>query len=252
MKDYLLKVTSSRKLTDTVFELTLKSDEKFEKIKSGQFLHLEVPSLLLRRPFCIYKFTDYTVTVVVAKVGKGTEILSRIKVGDKLKAILPIGNGFTLEEKHKNVVLIGGGVGNAPLLSVTAEYPNKNFTAFCGFSTKANVMFESDFSSVTDLTVCTDDGSYGYAGFCTSKLEEYLKTSTPDVILTCGPTAMMKKVAKISLSYGVKAYMSCENRMGCGVGACLVCTCAVKRGDAIKNVRACVDGPVFDLEEILL
>lgn len=252
MKDYQLTVKSNIMLCDDVFELTLESEEKLEKIRCGQFLHLEAPGYLLRRPFCVHKYDDNSVTVIIAAVGVGTKRLMQAKPGDKLRAILPIGNGFTLTDEHKTVVLIGGGVGGAPLLGVPADYPDKKYYTFLGFPSRDRVMFADDFAQVSELTLCTDDGSTGYHGYPTEALSKVICDIKPDVILTCGNTAFMKAVAKVALKHNVKAYMSCESRMGCGVGACLVCACAVKKEDGVHNMRACVDGPVFDLEEIQL
>ncbi len=255
MKDIIFEVEHIKFLTSTVFELKLKSDEKLPEMRPGQFLHLKVndSSVLLRRPFCLYKFDEKSVTLIIAIVGKGTTILSQMKKGEKVFAIVPVGNGFTLGAEHKKIALIGGGVGCAPLLAVPKFYKDKEFRAFLGFASKSSVMFEDDFKKACKTFVSTDDGSYGFKGYVTESFILELNNFKPDVILTCGSENMLKAVAKRSVEYKIPAYMSGETRMACGVGACLVCACAVKGEDGIyHNKRACVDGPVFKLEDVML
>lgn len=255
MKDIEFEVKSLKFLTKTVFELILISKEKLPAMRPGQFLNLKVndSSLVLRRPFCLYKFDDFSVTLIIAIVGKGTEKLSLMQKGEKVKAVIPLGNGFTLTNKHKKVALIGGGVGCAPLLAVPAFNQNIEFRSYLGFTNKDNVMFEDDFKSVCETVVSTDDGSYGYKGYVTQAFLNDLSNFQPDVILTCGSENMIKAVAKISIEKKIPAYMSGESKMACGVGACLVCACKVKDKDgAIHHMRACADGPVFALEDIIL
>lgn len=254
MRDIGFTLIDKKMLSDSVMEMRLASEEKLPPIKCGQFLHLKVGGeFLLRRPFCIYKFDDYSVTIIVAVVGGGTRQMSRMNVGDKVFAILPIGNGFTLQDKHRKILLLGGGVGCAPLVTVPVTYPDKEYVSYIGFATRSAVMFEKEFSSFGKTVLCTDDGSEGRKGYVTDVLGEDIDKLKPDVILTCGNTPMLKAAARLSVKTGIPAYMSGETRMGCGVGACLVCACAVKdkNGETV-NKRACVDGPVFRLEDVLL
>ncbi len=253
MKELIMTVEYNRELSQGVFEMKLHG-ANLPQIKCGQFVNIETGrhDLLLLRPFCIYKKGADFIVIVYAVVGKGTENLSKIKAGADLRAVLPLGNGFTLSEEHKTVVLLGGGIGCAPLLMVPECYPGKKYYSFLGFPDKADVKFSEDFGKVSDTTVCTDNGSLGYKGFPTAALIERLKEIRPDVILTCGPKPMVKAVAKLCYEHGLRGYMSGEDRMGCGVGACLVCACKVRDGEGYKNVRACVEGPVFDLSEVLL
>ncbi len=166
---------------------------------------------------------------------------------------MPIGNGFTLEEKHRKIVLLGGGIGCAPLATVPVTYPDREYISYLGFSTAENVLFEKEFSSFGKTVVATDDGTCGRSGFITDALRADMAKISPDVILTCGPTPMLKAAARLSLETKVPAYMSGETRMGCGVGACLVCACDIKeKNGEIVRKRACVDGPVFRLEDIVL
>lgn len=254
MKDYAVTLAEKKKLGGNVWEFKLVADEELEPIRCGQFLHLKVGGgFLLRRPFCIHKFDSRSVTLAVAVVGGGTEYMTTLSVGAKLCAVLPIGNGFTLGENHRRILLLGGGVGCAPLVTVPVTYPDREYYSYIGFANKSLVNFEKDFSAFGKTVVSTDDGSYGKSGYVTDVLRADIDKIKPDVILTCGPTPMMKAAARLSAEKKIPAYMSGETRMGCGVGACLVCACAIRgqNGEAVHK-RACVDGPVFSLEDILL
>ncbi|MDR2201176.1 MAG: dihydroorotate dehydrogenase electron transfer subunit [Clostridiales bacterium] len=254
MRDVRFKVENIRFLSGSVFELTLLSAQKLPPMRCGQFLHIETPdrSKPLRRPFCLYKFGDRTVTLAAAVVGGGTAALSRVKKGDVLNAVLPLGNGFTLGERHKKAALIGGGLGCAPLLSVPDCYPKTEYRAFLGFADKASVLFEREFAAKCKTVVSTDDGGYGVRGFVTDAFADSLNEFFPDVVLTCGPPAMLKAVAALCAKNKIPAFVSTEERMGCGVGACLVCACALKDGGGVKYARVCADGPVFALEDLAL
>ena len=254
MKDYELTLQSKRPVSPDVWEFVFRSAETLPPIRCGQFLHLKVGGeFLLRRPFCIYKFDAQSVSLIVAVVGGGTRRMVRMREGEKAKAVLPIGNGFTLSENHRKILLLGGGVGCAPLVTVPVTYPDREYVSYIGFSDKGAVAFENDFSAFGKTVICTDNGSAGRCGYVTDVLREDIEKIAPDVILVCGPTPMMKAAARLSYDTKIPAYMSGETRMGCGVGACLVCACAVKNPDgSVSNKRACVVGPVFNLADILL
>lgn len=255
MKDITLTIHTKRALSQNLWEFTLVADEPLPPIRCGQFLHLRLGgAFLLRRPFCIYKFTENSVTIVAAVVGKGTRYLAALDEGTRLSAVLPIGNGFTLEENHRKIVLLGGGVGCAPLVTVPVTYPDREYISYLGFADKSAVQFTDDFTAFGKTVVATDNGSYGRHGYVTDVLRADLPSlGGADVILTCGPTPMLKAAARLSLDTGIPAYMSGESHMGCGVGACLVCVCDIKeKNGEIVRKRACVDGPVFRLEDIIL
>lgn len=255
MKDVEFTLKNIKEIAPDIFELVLVSGEKLPPMRCGQFLHMEVKddSLPLRRPFCLYKFDDKSVTLIVAKVGKGTNRICSMKTGEKVRAIVPIGNGFTPKAEHKKIALIGGGVGCAPLYSVKSCYPEKEYMAFLGYANKQSIVMYDDFKKEYRTVLSTDDGSAGEKGYVTDAFLRHIDEFKPDIILTCGSENMLKAVARVSKQLSISAYMSGENRMACGVGACLVCACAVKQKDgSVKNMRACVDGPVFSLEDIEL
>ncbi len=255
MKDIEFTVKEIKEIASGIFSITLFSDEELPPMRCGQFLHMEVKddALPLRRPFCLYKFDEHSVTLIVAVVGKGTKKICAMKSGEKVRAIIPIGNGFMPAPEHKKIALIGGGVGCAPLFALKQCYPDKEYKAFLGFSSKDNIVLYEDFKKEYDVVLSTDDGSAGEKGYVTDAFKRHLSEFMPDIILTCGSENMLKAVAKVSKELSVPAYMSGENRMACGVGACLVCTCAVKQKDgSVRNMRACVDGPVFNIADLEL
>lgn len=255
MKDYLLKIIHNRKLYDGTYEMQLQVNEQLPEIKAGQFMQIETgrADTILRRPICICDINKDIITIIYSVIGKGTAFLALKAKNDTIKAILPLGNGFCLDDNISKVVLIGGGVGVAPLAMVPNKYPNKQYYNFLGFNSAEKVILQSRFQQAGKTVISTDDGSYGFKGYPTQALENEIEKISPDVILTCGSIPLLKQVAKISLKYGVKAYMSGETRMGCGVGACLVCACKITTKDGVStNQRACVEGPVFDLSEIQL
>lgn len=255
MKDIEFTVREIEEIAPSIFSLTLSSAEKLPPMRCGQFLHMEVKddALPLRRPFCLYKFDEYSVTLIIATVGKGTKKICAMQTGERVRAIIPIGNGFTPKAEHKKIALIGGGVGCAPLFAVKKCYPDKEYKAFLGYASKDRIILLDDFKKEYDVVLSTDDGSAGEKGYVTDAFKRHLSEFMPDVILTCGTENMIKAVAKVSKELSIPAYMSGENRMACGVGACLVCTCAVKQKDGgVRNMRACVDGPVFNLEDLEL
>lgn len=256
MKDLLFTIEENAHLNDNVYKLKLVSEKKIERCRCGQFINVEVKEngCLLRRPFCVYESGTNFVTIIVANVGKGSNWLVNAKIGEKIKGIVPIGRGFMLTKEHKKIALIGGGVGVAPLLSVTKDFADKEYYSFLGFANKDKVILENDFKNATKKTiVSTDDGSYGFKGYVTDAFLHYLDEFKPDVILTCGSNNMMKGVARVAKDKKIPAFMSSEARMACGVGACLVCACAIRQENGeILNKRGCVDGPVFALEDIIL
>ena len=278
MQDLLFTVDKIKTKNDSVFELKLKASEPLPSMHAGQFIHLKIPEngMYLRRPFCLYKWDKKSITLLIAKVGKGSQFLSTLKKKQQLLGILPIGNGFSLKPHQKRIALIGGGVGVAPLRSVPESLlgrkkdfvvivggliiPVKNTVkgtevrAYLGFASKDKILAEKEFKEVCErVTVSTDDGSKGFKGNAVQAFrEEYQKGFIPDVVLACGSHGLIKAVQAMCRELGLEGYMSGEERMGCGVGACLVCTCAVQEGGEVRHKRACVDGPVFNLEDLVL
>ncbi|MCL2675895.1 MAG: dihydroorotate dehydrogenase electron transfer subunit [Firmicutes bacterium] len=251
MKDILFTIADNCEIAEGIYRLELTCGESLPPIIAGQFLHLEVPDkrLLMRRPFCIYDYKADSVITYYVVVGKGTYSLSRAQAGDKLRAILPLGNGFDVSG-YKKIALLGGGMGCAELYSVT-KTEGKEFYAYLGFANKRKVAFLEDFErKVKRLNVFTDDGSYGEKGFALPALLKDIAQF--DAVLACGPTPMLKALQGAVKDIQLPVFASLEQRMGCGVGACLACTCKVKENGEVRHKRVCADGPVFDLRNVIL
>ena len=251
MKDYSLVIKNNIEIAQKVFRMKLQSQEKLPQFLGGQFLHLEVPNRILRRPLGILKIDNNIIDIVYAVVGEGTFELSQLKERTTLKAMLPLGNGFILPHNYKRVALLGGGLGTVPLLPVINTYNDIEFYSYMGFRSKDNVILYDEFYQHSKHTVyATEDGSFGGKGYALDYLKKDMSSIKFDAVLICGPIPMMKAVQKADLK--VPVFVSLEERMGCGVGACLVCTCKIKKGNELENLRVCADGPVFLLDEVVL
>lgn len=258
MDDYTFEIIENAKVSADAYRMTLETEIKLPKITAGQFLQFRIPErpdFSLRRPFCVCQYDERTVTLYYAVAGYGTAVMAGLKPGVSVQCALPLGNGFYLDGRHKSVALIGGGLGAAPLLPVPRSFPGKEYRAYLGFNSASHVILQREFeAAVKECKIATDDGSFGRRGYPTDILKEDIAGGyKPDVLLVCGPTPMLRAVRDIAESRGIDAYMTGENRMGCGVGACLVCTCKVMAGGgAYHNLRSCADGPVFDLKKVEL
>lgn len=253
-----LTVLENIMLCDSIYKLKLKADD-FEDINCGQFINIAIKDsndLLLRRPFAIMDFNKNkkTVTICYKVVGKGTNAMSKLNINDSFSGMFPLGNGFKISNNQKTVILIGGGVGIFPLLSVNKIYPDKKYHTMLGFCDKESVILKEKFEEFSKETlICTEDGSMGASGFVTDSLKRNIDRIKPDIILSCGPMPMFKSLKSVMKNYPeIPVYVSLEERMGCGIGACLVCTCGIKENGEIKNKRVCKDGPVFSLNEVVL
>ena len=256
-KDFTLKTLCNERVGDGVYKMVLKAGEDIGEIKGGQFIHIARPDKthILRRPFCIADFSkeDRTVTVYYAIIGDGTKVLSRVKEGESLKTLLPLGNGFTVKEEYRKVMLIGGGMGTAVLPAIPTAWADKEYYTFLGFAKKEKMIAINELTDRSkEIYVATDDGSYGRKGFVTEAIAENIERIDPDVIMVCGPEILYKVLKKTLEGYNDRTYISLEKRMGCGIGACLVCNCKIKSADGMKYLRACVDGPVFNMDEVML
>ncbi len=228
----------------------LKMQMKDSAFKPGQFINIkatEGTDPLLRRPFSIFDADGENVSIIVRVIGKGTELICGMKPGE-VNVIGPSGNGFTLET-NKNVLMVGGGVGNAPLYYLMKELKEKgNKITYIYCSRSKDFVFEkSKYHGLADeFILTTDDGSDGVKGFATEVMADKISMKGYDRIYTCGPDPMMEKVVKLA-DINTPVEVSVENYFGCGVGLCVGCTVDTTTGYR----RACVDGPVFDGRTIL-
>ena len=254
MKKYILdlKVVSVKQIHARYVLIRLTDDKPLPEMLPGQFVEVRVdgsPSTFLRRPISI-NFVDRThneLWLLVATVGEGTKVLARLQAGDLLNCVLPLGNGFTPARTDEKVLLIGGGVGVAPLLYMGAEMQQAGIepTFLLGARTAQDLLMTDIFNRYGRVYVTTEDGSEGEKGFVTN--HSILEQEQFDRISTCGPTPMMKAVARLAKAKGIACEVSLENLMACGLGACLCCVEKTTEG----NVCVCKDGPVFDVQRLL-
>lgn len=253
MKELVASVKEVKKIAENTFSLTVTLPESAGEIKGGQFLNISTgdSSRLLKRPFGIVECVGNDVTVCFQVKGEGTVALSNSKVGDKFSVLLPLGNGFDIPDSAKNVVVLGGGVGVFPLLPVVRGNADKKFYTYLGFRNKNCACLIDEFNCGEKLTVVTDDGSLGQKDNAVNAYFKEIDKVPADLIIACGPPVMLKALKQKLKESGVKTpcLVSLEERMGCGIGACLVCVC--KKSDG-SNARVCKDGPVFDINEVEL
>lgn len=242
MKQGIYKIISNIPLTDTVFKMVLEGDVSHIK-NSGEFINIKLEGKYLRRPISVCDVDATTVTIVYKVVGAGTEQMSKMTVGTGLDILTGLGNGYDLAPSGDKPLLLGGGVGVPPLYNLAKRLiaKGKKVTVVLGFNTKDEIFYENEFKALgADTYVTTADGSYGIKGFVTDAIKDMDYT----YFYTCGPEPMLKAVYKTSRTSG---QMSFEERMGCGFGACMGCSCKTLTG----YKRICKDGPVMKKEEIL-
>lgn len=214
--------------------------------RPGQIAHIYCGApTTLRRPISVCDCVAGALRFCYEVRGEGTRLMSEMKAGDYIDIMAPTGNGFTVPAENERIILAGGGIGIFPLLSL-ARYGNAS--ALLGFRSAPHVCLSGDFADYgADVRIISDDGSTGRRGFVTDLLIEALDTTGADRVYICGPRVMMRRCAEICTARGVACEVSMEERMACGVGACLGCVCDTTEG----RRRVCVDGPVFDGGKIL-
>ena len=245
----ICKLVYKKRLSDGIYDYTVLCPEMAEKAKAGQFLHILCGGdTYLRRPISICDVIDERCIRFIFEVkGEGTRALSKRTEGDMLVIIGPLGNGFEIHDEDKDaILLIGGGIGVFPLLNLAKQLQGKA-TVLLGFRNKEAMLLSDEFAAVSrNVFLATDDGSCGYHGLVTDILKNITESNKVSRIYTCGPLPMMKAVSLIAVENGIPVQVSLEERMGCGVGACVTCTCTV----AGSRKRVCKDGPVFDGTEV--
>ena len=251
MKDYLATIVQNEQIAENVYAVTFDLGEE-ASIRAGQFGNIEIGGThLLRRPIAICKAEGTKVTFCYQVKGEGTKKLKTMGAGTKLNVLMPLGNGFFVEENEQKVALVGGGVGVFPLISVLRQYgAEKDISAYIGYRNKGAVCGVEEFEKATKFVGVTDDGSYGEKMNAVQAFEADLKKGNrPDVVLACGPTPMLRALKALVERENLPCYVSLEERMGCGIGACLVCVCDMTNG---AKSRVCKDGPVFDAKNVVL
>ena len=242
MKQSIFEIRSNVALTDTAYKMVLAGDTS-AITASGQFVNIQLDGLFLRRPISICDYDDETFTIIYKVVGKGTEAMAAMAPGTKLDILTGLGNGYDISLVGERPVLMGGGIGVPPMYNLAKKLlaAGKEIQVILGFNTASEVFYEEEFKALgCSVTVTTVDGSYGVKGFITTPLENM----DYDYFCTCGPEPMLKAVYKATKTPG---QMSFEERMGCGFGACMGCSCKTLTG----YKRICKEGPVMKKEEIL-
>ncbi len=242
MKQGIFEIVENIALTESVYQMQLRGDTS-AITAAGQFVNIQLDGLYLRRPISVCDLEGDVLTIVYKAVGKGTEQMSRMQIGEKLDVLTGLGNGYDQTVSGDKPVLLGGGVGVPPMYLLAKQLiaEGKQVKVILGFNTKAEIFYEAEFKALgAEVAVTTVDGTYGTKGFVTDALKEMDYT----YFYTCGPEPMLKAVYKASVSSG---QMSFEKRMGCGFGACMGCSCKTLTG----YKRICKEGPVMRKEEIL-
>jgi dihydroorotate dehydrogenase electron transfer subunit len=252
-------VIENRPLCADHYLLVMREDELARLSQPGQFVNLKINNreeLLLRRPFSIARThpEGSLFEIVYRVVGKGTAAMKDLKPGDILDLMGPLGKGFHLPEGQKSCLLIGGGVGLAPLwgLADRLSQNGNRVVALLGFRS-SDVIFGIDVfrGYGAEILVTTDDGSYGLKGFVSDHVEKVLKDPI-DRVYVCGPPLMLKAVVSLLRVAGIEGEASVEEKMGCGYGVCLSCALDITKDGVVEKQRVCTEGPVFDLEELAL
>jgi dihydroorotate dehydrogenase electron transfer subunit len=241
MKQGIFEIKSNVALTATVYKMVLTGDTSAITCP-GQFVNILLDGLFLRRPISVNECVGDELTLIYKVVGKGTEQMAGMAAGQTLDVLTGLGNGYDLSKAGDKPLLIGGGVGVPPLYMLARQLreAGKDVSVILGFNTKDEVFCEADFKALgCDTTVTTVDGSYGVKGFVTNALPESYTH-----FYTCGPEPMLKAVYKATVTDG---QFSFEERMGCGFGACMGCSCKTVTG----NKRICKEGPVLTKEDII-
>lgn len=256
--NFNIPVQKTEKLAEDIYQIRLQSEKIATEAVPGQFVNVRCSTGLdayLRRPISICRVdrANQTFDIIYMNRGRGTKLLCSFCEGDMLDTMGPLGKGFTPAKRGEKIAVVGGGIGVFPLLFLLEESLASEKTAFLGFRTKETVVLEDAFRKASNqLVIATDDASYGTGGLITAPFMAWLDKEKPDRVYTCGPEPMMKAVARTCVEKGIFCEVSMEQRMGCGIGACLVCACKVNDGEDYQYAHVCKDGPVFPAQQLCL
>lgn len=237
--------------------LELEGSQIAPQVKPGQFVNLLIPELkdaVLRRPFSVYKASAQTLSIIYKVVGKGTRAMRALQPGTKIDLIGPLGNGFPYPESNATPVLVGGGYGMAALYLLAQRSPNPGVAFFGGGSAKDLICLDEFEKLGWNLVPATEDGSLGERGLVTKPLKKWIqkeKNHATAEIFACGPTPMLKAVGELVSETEIKAWLSMDRHMCCGVGVCHTCVIKVRDGNSWRWARCCKEGPVFERRELV-
>jgi len=241
-KQGIYKVVSNQALTPLIYRMVLEGDTS-ALTATGQFVNLKIDGLYLRRPISVCDWDDTTITLIYKVVGKGTEIMAQAVPGQEFDVLTGLGNGYNTDKSGEKPLLLGGGVGIPPLYALCKALiaQGKKPTVILGFNKQEEIFLADEFRALgADVIIATADGSVGVRGFVT----DAMKDVDYDYFYTCGPMPMFRAIEAVATTSGQYSF---EERMGCGFGACMGCSCKTKYG----NKRICRDGPVLEREEII-
>lgn len=242
MKQALYKILSNEKIARDVYKMVLSGDT--EAITApGQFINIKLDGFFLRRPISICDYNENSITIIYKVVGGGTEAMSKMGEGETLDVLCGLGNGYDTSKSGENPVLVGGGVGTPPLYNLAKKLiaEGKKPAVVLGYNSKEDVFYEDEYRALgADVYVATADGSYGVKGFVT----DIIRGLNYSYFYTCGPELMFRAMSRVVTTEGQYSF---EERMGCGFGACMGCSCETLTG----SKRICREGPVMESREII-
>lgn len=241
MKNLFLKITKNKKLSKDIYLMRLEGD--LSEIKNpGEFVEIKLENYYLRRPISVHDFSDTHLDLLYKVLGHGTNDMTNLSVGKELEVLIGLGNGFDVS-KSKKPLLVAGGIGIAPMYALAKEFNKLGIkpTLIFGVSKVDDLVLLDEFSKITNLIICSDDGSKGYKGNVVSYLKE--NNIDFDYYYACGPQIMLKYLKE----FNDQGFVSLEARMGCGFGACMGCSIMTTNGPK----RVCKEGPVFDAKEVI-
>jgi dihydroorotate dehydrogenase electron transfer subunit len=256
MVEQTVQVVSNQRDTDLYFRLVAYAPRIAPLVQPGQFLHVRIPGLrdaLLRRPFSLFQVAGDTLSILYKTVGKGTEALSRLRAGEEFSAIGPLGHGFTLPKPGgETPLLVAGGYGTAALYLLAQRSPQQGIV-FVGGRRRVDILCEKEFHALGwEVRITTEDGSLGEKGLVTQPLLGELKRNAAGrKLFACGPTPMLKAVARIGADFNAPVELSMDERMCCGIGVCLTCVIPIKTAEGWEYQRTCTEGPVFDARKLV-
>jgi len=252
-KTILAKVLSNVEIAPKIHKIELERKNEFGEIMPGQFLHIKCgqeAGTLLRRPISISHTDESKVRLIVRNAGKGSYLLCKSEIGQTFDVLGPLGNGFAVQENYNNILVVGGGIGIAPLVELVKRVSSREVTALLGYKDKPFMVEE--FEKHAKVMIATEDGSSGHKGFINDLVKAKIQERKPDILYACGPGVMLKEIQNLCKQNGVVSQFSMEERMACGVGACLVCACKLQSSkEAHGYAKACKDGPVFSGDEVI-
>ena len=246
-------ITEKTAIAREIYSFTISCSDIAAVAVPGQFVHIRANGFTLRRPISICGIDNVkgTIRIVFEIRGDGTAEIAKLNKGDLIDMLAPLGHGFTVNNNFNKVILIGGGIGTPPMLPLAKIYGEKA-VAISGFRNSSAAILQDDFKSTgVETILCTDDGSAGIHGFVTQPLTDLSKNGNIDMVYACGPMPMLKGIAAICKENNIQCEISLEERMACGIGACLGCACRTIRNDEEYFAHVCKDGPVFNAEEVL-